>query len=48
MDDYDKILMELDKEIQILEMRKSALLQTKEVIDKELVIIEDQIWLYGK
>ncbi|PNX45931.1 MAG: hypothetical protein BV457_08590 [Thermoplasmata archaeon M9B1D] len=43
MDDYDKILMELDKEIQILEMRKSALLQTKEVIDKELVIIEDQL-----
>jgi len=43
MDDFDKLLAELDKEIQTLEMRKRALLQTKEVIDKELVIIEDQL-----
>jgi len=43
MDDYDKILMELDKEIQTLEMRKKALVQTKEVIEKELLAIEDQL-----
>lgn len=43
MDDYDKILMELDKEIKTLEIRKSALLQTKEVIEKELLIIENKL-----